>query len=77
MKLRPYQVEAVSNVFRIFGIPPAGPTDEPVVKHYRDRERGGPIDIDGGSNGAREHGQDGGNRQPLADRPSDDDSTPI
>ena len=77
MKLRDYQVEAVTNVFRIFGIPPAGPDDCQVVEQYRLESGQRSVDADGSGDGLRENDLHGGGGEPLADRSSDDDQPPF
>ena len=77
MKLRDYQVEAVANVFRIFGIPPAGPDESQVVKQYRLESGQRQVESDGSGDGLREDDLHGSTGEPLADRSSDDDQPPV
>lgn len=71
MKLRDYQIEAIANVYRIFGLHPAGPDDEPIVVKYRE------IDANGSGDRTGENGDDeraGGN---VADWSRYDDFAPF
>ncbi len=71
MQLRDYQLEAIANVYVIFGLHPAGPDDEPIVQRYRE------INPVSGSNGDRQNSDDGGNSGDLAAGASDDDESPL
>ena len=71
MKLRSYQVEAVANVYRIFGLHPAGPDDEPIVQRYRQ------LDANGSSDRRGENGNDGGPSGDVAAGASNDAVAPI
>ena len=77
MQLRDYQLEVITNVFRIFGIPPYGDELDPVVREFRDRSGDGSIDSAGGINGVRKNNFDGGNSEPLASGPGNDDLPPF
>lgn len=71
MKLRDYQVEAVANVYRLFGLHPAGPDDEPIVARYRE------FDADGSSDRAREDSHDGRTSGDVAAGTSDVDESSL
>ncbi len=69
MQLRDYQVEATANVYSVFGVHPAGPSDEPVVQQYRK------IGPDGGSDWVGKDRDDVGTCDDVANRSGDDDIT--
>lgn len=64
IRFRDYQVTAIANIFRLFGVDPAGPEDDPVVARCR-------------SNGTGEDSCDGRSDSSLADRQSDDVEPPF
>ena len=66
-KLRDYQHNTVINVFKEFGITPAGP----------DIDEQAEINFDRCGDGVRENDSNGRDCETLADRPSNDDQPPF